>query len=908
MTGVAPTGTITLMFTDIQGSTELWEALGDAFRPVLDRHNALVRETVARWDGFEVKSQGDSFMVAFQRGTDAVLCALDVQRALESEPWAKGVKEVLVRIGVHMGEPFLGYDPNGRPDYFGPVVNRAARTSAAGHGGQILISAAVRDSVLGALTADVVVLDLGTHRLRGLDQPEHLFEVRHPELQQRTFPPLKTLDTLRLSLPVYPNTFVGRDEEVETVLKQLAPQKHRLVTLVGPAGMGKTRLAVQVVERCAEHYDDGAWWVPLASARTAETALAALAEALQLQIEPQVPLGEQVMGWLATRQVLLLLDNMEQIVDGEALVHEILTRAPRAKCLVTTRRALGLQAEQVVELDALRESDAAALFLDRARGRRADLVLTHPMMLAVSELCRRLERVPLAIELAASRSASMTPQDILDRLGERLDLLQTRAPDLPPRQRSLRAAIGWSYELLTPIEQQVFSRLSVFRGGFFRDSARAVCGDEAGAVVPELRDRSLVRAEAVQGHMWYWLQDSVREFALENLPNREEFAWRHAIHHAALAEAMSAALDGPEEASVLERAARTLSNLEAAWLWAQSKQDFTLVVSIATAACPLLRRLGRWNTRQEWLAAALQMAEGSPDPGTLAQLRYELGYALMERGDFDAARPLLEASLEDWRSAAATEQRDSMSSEADCLNRLGNLCHYQGRLDEARTFYEEALFLRQLSGDLAGEASILNNFGVLAIQAGRLEEARARFEESLLIDRQLENTAGIALMLNNLGRICLDLGDVDEARRLLEESRSLKADLGDRSGLAHTLHNLGEVALAANSLQEARGYFLEALTLRRELAARHELAESLAGVGRLSATNQEWQEAGLYLTAAQPPLTEAGSGDLEAVCLSLEQVEAAMGPERFAQMQRMARRFRLEQVADRALQSAPESR
>jgi predicted ATPase/class 3 adenylate cyclase/Tfp pilus assembly protein PilF len=899
MADVAPTGTVTLMFTDIQDSTTLWERLGDAFRPILDAHNRLIREMIERWDGYEVKSQGDSFMVAFERGTDALQCAIEIQRDFAAQEWPAEVGELLVRIGLHTGEPFLGYDAAGRPDYFGPVVNRAARIEAAGHGGQILLSSATRDVVQGAVTPDVDLHNLGFHRLRGLEYPEHLFEARHPDLPRREFPPLRTLDTARTNLPVQSSPFIGREKELAELQSLLSKPENRLLTLVGLGGIGKTRLALELAELSSRQFDDGVWWVELAEARSAEAMIHLLADELHLPIKPQPSPAEQMREYLRDRAMLLVLDSTEQIADAAAVVNELLHAALRVRYLVTSRQPLGLQAERVLEVAALPLDECEVLFIERARARQADFALAAGSSVDVAELCRRLEGVPLAIELAASRITAMTPRAILAHLHERFRVLQTRAPDLPPRLRSLRAAIGWSYDLLSEEEKSVFGQLSVFRGGFFLDAAEAVVGPAALDVVAELRDKSLLSTREVSGQMRYLMLESINEYAAERLEDSDRARAAHAEHFLRLAAEQASGLNTRDEERALLFASLEMGNLRAAWQWAAAGGRDELMARLALASGELLRRQGWWQERLLWLRDGLAAAErtGELDPNDLARLRYQLGYAYMDHGQFGPARQLLEASLDTCRETG------DPAGEADCLNRLGNLTHFQGRFDEARLHYEDALLLRRLAGDLAGEASLLNNLGVLAQYQGNLEEARQHFEESLEIDRQLNNLPGIMLMLNNLGRIALERGDLAGAQDLLDQSRELNAGFGDRWLLAHTLHNLGDVARSRSEVGSARDLYRQALTIRRELGdAQHEIAESLLGIGRLLVEEQRWTDAALMLTVAEASLVEANSPDLGLARAALQQVESEIGAAQLAQAQRLANRLTIARAAERALE------
>jgi predicted ATPase/class 3 adenylate cyclase len=808
----APEGIITLMFTDIKGSTGLWETMGDRFRPVLDRHNGLIRELIQRWDGYEVKSQGDSFMVAFGRATDAVQCALDIQRTFAQEPWPEAVGELLVRIGIHTGEPFLGYDPAGRPDYFGPVVNRAARVEMAGHGGQTLITHVTHDTVEGALTTDVELRDLGRHRLRGLEQPELLFEVRHPDLPPREFPPLRTLDTLRTNLPVNPSTFVGREQELANLRRLLNRSETRLLTLFGFGGMGKTRTALQLAEICAADFQEGVWWIELEEVTHGEGMVQRIADRLSIHLQPQPSVREQLWSYLHDREALLVLDNTEQIPDAPRVVNELLRAAPKVKCIVTTRKALELQAEQLVEIRPLAGSEAERLFVDRARTRKEDFDLTPENRADVAELCRRLEGVPLAIELAASRIVGMTPREILSRLNERFRLLQSRSPHLPPRQRALRGAIDWSYDLLAEEDQSLLAQLSVFAGGFTLAHAEEVCDAfDVFEGVQELRRHSLLSAEtdASTQSTRYGMLESVREYAMEKLREfpDEGAAVRqaHADYFLRFGEERAALRRTREEAQALDELGGEFDNLRAGMNWAQSIGEGRVCGRLALALYEVLYCRGFWAEARRRLETGLQAVEQEPDDTRelRAKLLHFLSGISLDMGDTGGAQALAERSLALYRELA-----DPLGTAAG-LNLVGYIAAEREEVETTRQLFEEALDLLPPQQHWR-QAIVLHNLARLASRAAQPEEARRLYEQALEHRRAAGDTRGEAETLGNLGAIAHIAGDYPAANRLYHQSLELRRAVRDRHGIAVMLHNLGELAEAEGDLQRAAALFINA--------------------------------------------------------------------------------------------------
>jgi class 3 adenylate cyclase len=467
-----PTGTVTFLFTDVEGSTGLLQALGDGYAAVHDQHAAIIRRAVAEAGGVEVSTHGDAFFVAFASPAGAVRAAVAAQRGLAAHDWSPG-PAVRVRMGVHTGEGTLGGD-----DYVGIDVHRAARIADAAHGGQVIVSDATRGLVQHALPAGVSLRDLGPHQLRGIADPERLHQLVVEGLPA-DFPPPRTPDATPGNLPPPLTSFVGREEELAEVERLL--DHTRLLTLTGPGGSGKTRLALRVAADLRTSYEDGAWFVDLSPVTDPDLVPAAVAKALRVPEAAGRPVLEEVKDHLRSREPLLLVDNFEQVAEAGPVIEDLLLSAPRLRTLVTSRVVLSLPGEQEYavpplqvpeagrlpgDLAAVGAVEAVRLFVERAVAASPRFALTGENAPAVAEICARLDGLPLAIELAATRTKVLTPDQILSRLKRSLSLLTSGARSLPERQRTLRAAIAWSYDLLDPVEQRLFARLSVFTGGW----------------------------------------------------------------------------------------------------------------------------------------------------------------------------------------------------------------------------------------------------------------------------------------------------------------------------------------------------------------------------------------------------------------------------------------------------------
>ena len=546
-----PRGTVTFLFTDIEGSTRLLRELGDAYAEVLEEHRRALRAAFAESGGVEVDTQGDAFFVAFERAKDALAAAAEGQRALASGP-------VRVRMGVFTGEPIRTED-----GYAGMDVHRAARMAAAGHGGQVLVSESSRRLVADDLPNDYALLDLGEHRLKDLSAPQRIFQLVTEGLS-RDFPPLRTLENRSTNLPAQPTPLVGRQRELAELIQLLRQPDVRVLTVTGPGGAGKTRLVLQTAADLIEDFRDGTFFVPLAGATEPSLVLPMIARTVGLQEAGGLSSAEAAAQYLRDREVLLVLDNFEHVLEAAPLVGNLVSEAPGVKAICSSRAALRLSGEHEYSVPELAPEDAVALFAERAKAIDHEFRLNGDAHV-VADICRRLDGLPLAIELAAARTKVLSPQALLDRLDRRLPLLTGGARDLPDRQRTLRDTISWSYELLDEEERAVFASLAVFAGGFTLEAAERVCGADLDTLA-SLAEKSLVR----QRDDRFRMLETIREFGLERLAQSDDLEpvrRRHAEFFLALAE------NGPGRAGRLEpwleRVDPEHDNLRSANVWAR---------------------------------------------------------------------------------------------------------------------------------------------------------------------------------------------------------------------------------------------------------------------------------------------------------------------------------------------------
>jgi len=778
-----PTGTLTFLFTDIEGSTRLLEALGDALAPVLERHHALLREAIAVGEGTEVSTEGDAFFAVFPSAPKAVAAAASAQRALAAEPWPNGAA-VKVRMGLHTGEGTLGGD-----NYVGLDVHRAARVAAAGHGGQVILSGATQALTAGGLPPGVSLVDLGQHRLKDLSRPEHLWQLAIDGLPAN-FPAPRTLDATPNNLPLQLTSFLGRRREVSDVLGLLS--EHRLVTLTGPGGTGKTRLALQAAAEASDRYPDGVYFVGLEPITHPDLLLPTMAQAMGL-MDPGAASVDRLAEYFGERAFLVVLDNFEQVDAAAPLVGELLARAPRLSVLATSRSPLRVYGEReypvpplglpdprhLPELEQFTQFESVALFIERAMAVRPDFRVDNANAPAVAEICVRLDGLPLAIELAAARVRVLGPQAILDRLSDRLGLLSGGARDLPERQQTLRGAIAWSHDLLEDADKRAFARMSVFAGGATLEHIEDVCFEHADRhlaldVVSSLVDKSLLREETPPGgEPRFRMLETIRQFAAEQLTafgDAEAYRQRHAASVLALVERCATEVMGAESRTWLDRYELERDNIRAAIGWA-------LEGSRTETGLRLLTACWRYWQMRGYLVEARGMAERV--------------LTLPDTRDFPAAR---EAALE----------------------AAGGIAYWQGDLAAARVWYQEALDLARARSDDRAVANALYNLSfTYSWDADAQRDALRLAEESLEVNRRLGDDAGIGRALWARASGAYFFGDRVTSERDSADALVIFRRIGDRFMVAWTQFMLGLVALRSDSAR-GREALLEALDIFRQ--------------------------------------------------------------------------------------------
>jgi predicted ATPase/class 3 adenylate cyclase len=863
---------VTYLFTDIEGSTRLWEVAPERMRLALARHDALCRAAVERHRGTIVKTTGDGVHAAFDSARDALAAAVDMQLALAAPEDGDGIA-LKIRCGLH-----CGVDERRSGDFYGRAVNRAARIMSAAHGGQILVSQAVADAVRADPPADVSLRDLGAVRLRDLAAPERVYQVTHPKLRAE-FPALRSLEATPNNLPQQLNSFVGRSRELGEVRRLLAA--NRLVTLAGMGGMGKSRLSVQLGAEVLDDYPDGVWLVELAPLADAQLVPQAVASVLGVKEEAGGTVLDALLKFARDRTLLIILDNCEHLVHACADVAKRLLQAgPGVKILATSRDALQIAGETVFQLaplaapdpraqaaaEALACSDAVRLFVDRATAAQPAFRLTADNARTVAAICHQLDGIPLALELAAARTRALSVEAIAARLDERFKLLVTGDRTVLPRQRTLRALIDWSYDLLAPAERTLFQRLSVFAGGWTLEAAEAVgAGGEIDAadvldLLARLVEKSLVIAD-IEGDR-YRMLETVRQYAREKLEESggvDAARERHVAYYVRFADAARVELVGPEQGAWLTRLDAELDNLLAAHAWCErtsggAQTGLQLVFSIKFY---LLNR-GLLALGERLSIEALARPQAQVDATWRCRGLAVAGQFLFYRGRYREARQYLAGSL------ALARELDDRSRIASALQPLGMACLGDGDLSSARAYLQQAVELAARHSNERTLAAALNALAQLYRVEGRLDEAEPLCERVLEIARGLGDQDSIAIALLNKAMLAISRGDSD--------------------GVTQTLLDVLDIAVAIGSRPVGQSAF-EVVSAYAYLRGDAMTAARLFGAAELQA-----QKTGLH----RDPADEAFLSPL------IERIRAALGDAAYAEAESAGRNLTYEEAIDAA--------
>lgn len=855
-----PQGTVTFVFTDIVGSSALWERHPDAMRVAIRRHDTLLREIFEDAGGFVFKTVGDAFCVAFEQPAVAVRAAIEACRRVQKTSW-EGITALKIRIGIHAG-PAEYRDG----DYFGGTLNRVARIQDAAHGGQILVSSVVRDLLQDDSGEAFGFRDLGEHRLKNLERPERLFQALAGELEPE-FPPPRSMEVLPNNLPLQTTSFIGREKECAEVIA-LLEGKARLLTLTGAGGTGKTRLAIEAGARMIGAFRDGVWLVELALVGHASGLLPAVTSALGVREEPGHPLVESLASFLRIRQILIILDNCEQLAGSVAsLTIELLRTCPDVKILATSRHSLGVTGEMTLPipplgiLDTYRESlfgprlaervgkyDAVRLFADRAAAARPGFLLTDENAATIAQICSHLDGIPLAIELAAARCRLLDVQQIAERLVDRFKLLRGSRADRLPHQQTLETLIHWSYDLLSDPERILFQRLGIFVGGRNLEAIEAVCSDEAVAdvldLLQQLVEKSLVVVEKGISGPRYTMLESVWHYSrakLRESGEKDRLADRHLAFFLECAEEAAPHFESHDQKTWFDAFNEDAFNYNAAIRWSIRSGKITEGLRLLAALKRALVVRGYLTDARDLARQVLERAGDAP-PTLLADATASAAHIAWAMDLHDEARTL-------FHKAETLATQAGQETAAAFYHALQGL-HAIEHSDKTRQRFEAGLRTSQKTGSLPLRALCLNGLGRLAAHEGRLDEARDLIEEGLQVFRGLGDQWTIGLTLRDAARIAIARGDRSRAEAALCEWASIIESLGNGWLLPSVIETFGYAALGADDNERAAFLLGGAESLRKRLGqhfAADEQNEHDKAVSRLKTSlnsqtlAQQWQ-------------------------------------------------------------------
>lgn len=880
-------GQAAFLFTDVEGSTRLWEDHPAEMSAVLADHDQILLAAIDRHGGRVFSKAGDSFAAVFANGPYGIAAAVESQLALRR--LGVGGEILGVRMALHVGEAEHRGD-----DYFGQTLNRCARLMVVGHGGQILVSQAAAESYHGDL-GNITLLGMGQHRLKDLTRPEQIFQVAHPDLPS-DFPPLRSLDAHSHNLPIQVTTFIGREQELARVRELL--DATRLLTLTGVGGTGKTRLALQTTAEMLGAYPDGAWLVELGPVSDPDLLPQVTASVLRMRPHPGRSVLDTLVDGLESQKLLLVLDNCEHVIESAAsLIDAIMRACPGVKVLATSREALGVSGEVAfrvpslslpAEAEDILDSESGRLFSERAAAAKPGFAITPSIAPAVSRICRRLDGIPLAVELAAARVRALSPNQIAAQLEQSFRILTGGNRAALPRQQTLEASIRWSYDLLTPDEQDLLRHLSVFSGGFTLEGAGAIHGGDGVETLLNLVDKSLVIPEEADSEVRYRLLETIRTFATERLVetgNSEAIRRRHAEFYLDLAKRAEPQIHGPDQKQWLDRLDEEHDNLRGALEWSIDVEPLTITVPMTAALVDFWIRRGHWTGACRWIDRLLTRAGDLEDP-TLALLMSEAAALFGTQGDFERVKDLATRGLELSRRTAGQQQiawatfrlGDNLSEwwddrdralplmeeglagvrqggnrwrEAKAIFALGSTLSRAGDLERAVPLLAKALATFEALGDHWQAAAVMSFRAWVLRRLGQFEEAAHLAEESVRVFRSFEAEVWAAHSLYALGQMLTHLGQYSRAGEVLAEAVVTLRKAGDLGCRSHVLGIQAFLALRQGELDRARKLLGESLRHLRDKRDPFTTAQSLDYLARVVAKSGSPDTAARLLGASQ---------------------------------------------------------
>jgi predicted ATPase/class 3 adenylate cyclase len=860
-----PSGTVTFLFTDLEGSTKLWEQYPEQMKAALARHDEILRKAIESHGGYVIKTTGDGFHAAFQTGLSGVAAALSAQQELFASSWDDIKPQALrIRVGLHTGEA-----EERAGDYYGPSLNRAARLMSVAHGGQTLLSTTTADLVRDQLPGEASLRDLGEHRLKDLVRSEHVFQLNHSTLPS-DFPPLKSIDAFPNNLPVQLTTFIGRERELEEAKKRLASA--RLLTLIGPGGTGKTRLSLQLGAELLPSFTDGVWVAELAPLTDPMLVVQGVASIFGVREQLGMSIQELLIDFLRAKDLVLIVDNCEHLVEACAqLAEQLLHVCPKLKIVASSREALGIPGETVFRVPSLSlpsgsdvsratlaQSESVQLFVERASAANPRFALSDHNAAAIAQICRRLDGIPLALELAAARVTVFSAEQVASRLDDRFRLLTGGSRTALPRQQTLRALIDWSYDLLSDPERSLFRRFSVFAGGCSFEAIEAVCSQlDVLNLLTQLVNKSLVAVEAEDDGSRYRLLETVRQYARDKLLESGESEEARNVHFDFFYNLVKTAepeLDGLNARVWVERLAAEYDNIRAALDWGLEKN-----VGGVLRMVPLLERF--WNRQgheeegRQLIREALARAEKLPAPQADAALERK---KLMGRA-WNSLAMLAYSQGDNQRAAESAARAAGLAREVGDKRALALVLAFQasslmfiGGGDAVVPLLEEAMAAGRQSGDKLAAGLPMGMYAqAAAMVGGATEQSRELGEQGLALMQESGDRWAATMALLSMAMVAKFRGDFPEARARFSAAEPLFRDLGDRHRINMVKSELAHIDRYEGSNAKAEAAYRETIREWKRLGHRAAIAHQLESFGYLALAHQDAARAGRLFAAAE---------------------------------------------------------
>uniref|UniRef100_A0A7C4XK16 Adenylate/guanylate cyclase domain-containing protein n=1 Tax=candidate division WOR-3 bacterium TaxID=2052148 RepID=A0A7C4XK16_UNCW3 len=830
------------LFSDIEGSTKKWEQYKEQMPNALALHDEILQRNIIKYGGSIIKHTGDGVFAVFEEG-NPIECAISIQKEIADTDWG-AIGELRVRIALH-----AGYAEKRKNDYFGPVINRTARILGVAWGGQILITPEVLNSY--SLPANAAVKDLGRHMLKDLGEPQLIYCLLSPELKIQEFPPLRSLSAHPNNLPIQVTPFLGREKELSEIEQLLQIPSCRLLTIIGPGGIGKSRLALQVAADMIESFPDGTFLVPLAPLTSAQFLVSAIADQIKFSFYSRQEPRMQLLGYLAEKQMLLILDNFEHIIEGATIISEILRTAPKVKIIVTSREMLNLQGEYLYQIKGLEyptgekvdtgKFGAVQLFLQNARRIKIDFSPSEEEVNYIVRICQIVGGMPLGIELASSWLRILSLTEITKEMERNLDFLSSKMRDIPERQQSLRAVFEYSWKLLNSEEKNLLARLSVFPRKFSRSAAEKI----AGATLPllsSLMDKSLLSRDASGYYEMIGILRQYAEEKLQEIPEQRVRTYNLFNEYYAnfIDSAKEELITGTDVESIAE-IKKEMDNIRVAWSAIVERGDIRLIEKALAGIFYIYDNNGWLKEGVDTLQRIIDRLtrEGRKDLETelIGKVYSRQATFLYQLGFYDRARELLNLSLE---IARKNENKEEMGV---CINTLGNIAFMLSQYDEAQKMYNAWLEIAQSLNHEKNVAGAYNNLGVISYQLGEYNRAKELFEKSKSIAEKIGYKKGVAFTKSNIALILNETGNYEEAKRIFMEALDFDRQIDDKISIADTLNNLGLVHKALKEIDEAQKTFEESWKIRQEIGDRMGLSVSFSNLGDIAVIRKRYDEA-----------------------------------------------------------------